>query len=425
VLIPSALAIIAFCICIYLAYIVLRIEVRNATHYLLISSTVALGLWNLLAYCAYNARTIEHLQLAFLLSSISMFVFVPLNNAFALFVSRPGQRPWWYVVMIFIPAGIFSAIKTVNPQLYIDFAATDSGWHFMVARNSIANTLWLIYAVLLMALCQVFLLQRLHRTSLIRERRQLQLLIGPGLLAWIPALLQLLLHDRTEGLPKVYHTPILMLPWVIGNAIAVDRYQLLRITPAHITKDILRSINDLVILVESDGTIGFMNEAALNFFGQTWPALRAQKIDTILPPPATGRLLPPDTTVSPPDDRRITVAYGHSSGALQMLDVHITWINDRFGDFLGYLLVGTVSKPSQTVMRQYGLTQRESEMVQAILNGWSYDTIADQLCISESTIKSHVTSIYRKMEIRNRLELIRLVDQTRNDNISEQAGQTD
>jgi DNA-binding NarL/FixJ family response regulator len=50
------------------------------------------------------------------------------------------------------------------------------------------------------------------------------------------------------------------------------------------------------------------------------------------------------------------------------------------------------------------LTQREKEILQAIIDGWSNKRISDTLFISIETVKSHVKSIYQKLQVKNRVE---------------------
>jgi two-component system, NarL family, nitrate/nitrite response regulator NarL len=51
------------------------------------------------------------------------------------------------------------------------------------------------------------------------------------------------------------------------------------------------------------------------------------------------------------------------------------------------------------------LTWRETEVVSAILSGSTNKDIANQLSISQETVKHHVTNVFRKFKVSNRLEL--------------------
>ncbi len=53
-----------------------------------------------------------------------------------------------------------------------------------------------------------------------------------------------------------------------------------------------------------------------------------------------------------------------------------------------------------------GLTAREKEVVALLLGGRSNKEIGRELSVSDGTIKAHLHNIMRKMEVRNRIELV-------------------
>lgn len=58
----------------------------------------------------------------------------------------------------------------------------------------------------------------------------------------------------------------------------------------------------------------------------------------------------------------------------------------------------------------YGVTSRETEIVLKISQGFSNKEIAKDLFIEEGTVKNYLTSIYRKINVKNRLELLALLN---------------
>ena len=59
----------------------------------------------------------------------------------------------------------------------------------------------------------------------------------------------------------------------------------------------------------------------------------------------------------------------------------------------------------------YHLTKRESELVQLVCQGASRTSLSDKMYLSESTVKKHLNSIYKKLEISGFEELLRFVAQ--------------
>ncbi|MEM5504174.1 response regulator transcription factor [Shewanella frigidimarina] len=63
--------------------------------------------------------------------------------------------------------------------------------------------------------------------------------------------------------------------------------------------------------------------------------------------------------------------------------------------------------PADTVAILQRLTTRERTIIQLVSSGARNKEIAQRLCISEHTVKAHISSIFRKTESRNRVELLR------------------
>ena len=58
----------------------------------------------------------------------------------------------------------------------------------------------------------------------------------------------------------------------------------------------------------------------------------------------------------------------------------------------------------------YGPTRRKAEVVPYIYKGRSAKVIASILCVSESTVRTHIRRIYEKTEGHSKQELIDLID---------------
>ncbi len=62
-----------------------------------------------------------------------------------------------------------------------------------------------------------------------------------------------------------------------------------------------------------------------------------------------------------------------------------------------------------TAMAAYGLSEREVEILQYLLEGRTLRAIADKTFLSYNTVKTHVSHIYRKTDVHTRDELIELI----------------
>lgn len=63
--------------------------------------------------------------------------------------------------------------------------------------------------------------------------------------------------------------------------------------------------------------------------------------------------------------------------------------------------------------RRYALTPREQEVVAHLARGYTFPQIAEKLFVTLDTVQSHAKSIYRKMGIHKKQELVEAIEQYR------------
>ncbi len=79
-------------------------------------------------------------------------------------------------------------------------------------------------------------------------------------------------------------------------------------------------------------------------------------------------------------------------------------------DLLGPADVAAPGRPllvlSEAQRRENPLTPRETEVLEAVADGFSNREIADVLGMSENTVKFHLSSIYEKLDADNRTDAV-------------------
>ena len=66
-------------------------------------------------------------------------------------------------------------------------------------------------------------------------------------------------------------------------------------------------------------------------------------------------------------------------------------------------------------LKDQNVSPRESEVIQLILSGKSNHSIEKELFISRRTVESHIYNIYRKLGVKNRVQLMRMVSEKSKD----------
>lgn len=65
-------------------------------------------------------------------------------------------------------------------------------------------------------------------------------------------------------------------------------------------------------------------------------------------------------------------------------------------------------KPTETFKEEFKITDREMEIIELIIKGQTAVKIADELCISARTVTTHISNIYKKSGVKNRVQLTNL-----------------
>jgi len=92
--------------------------------------------------------------------------------------------------------------------------------------------------------------------------------------------------------------------------------------------------------------------------------------------------------------------------AIQCVTEGQYWVDrESVADLVQSLRTMMVSAQEQTKKKTFGLTKREFEIIGAIVSGNSNKDIASKFAISEDTVKHHLTNVFNKVGVSNRLEL--------------------
>lgn len=68
---------------------------------------------------------------------------------------------------------------------------------------------------------------------------------------------------------------------------------------------------------------------------------------------------------------------------------------------------------SDTEKEENPLTSRETDVLLQLSKGLNYIEIADNLIISPSTVRKHIENIYKKLQVRNKMEAVKKADRNK------------
>ncbi len=159
------------------------------------------------------------------------------------------------------------------------------------------------------------------------------------------------------------------------------------------------------IVMQKDGVISDCNQTVLDLLGMQFDELVGRPVtDIIVINPALAEL-------------EKGTFQARLSGMESSVPVEVKNIDqEQDGLPAGTLLIRDISSDLIPVAYDYHtaleglpLTKREKEIAEALLRGLTRPQISTELFVSPETIKKHIANIYRKLEIRSRVELAMLL----------------
>ena len=80
--------------------------------------------------------------------------------------------------------------------------------------------------------------------------------------------------------------------------------------------------------------------------------------------------------------------------------------NPTYHEAISEVISFNIDIKMEELAKKYELTSREKEITTLIYNGKNNKDIAQELFISESTVKTHIHNVFKKLEVKNRVEII-------------------
>jgi DNA-binding CsgD family transcriptional regulator len=95
---------------------------------------------------------------------------------------------------------------------------------------------------------------------------------------------------------------------------------------------------------------------------------------------------------------------------LPVLNTQLTWLLKKHQFLFHFASIPEIDqdKALDDFKENKQLTGKEAEVVRLLLRGYTYKAIAEQLLISENTMKFHVKNIYQKLGINSKMDLIKM-----------------
>jgi len=186
------------------------------------------------------------------------------------------------------------------------------------------------------------------------------------------------------------------------------KYKFLSLTPDIIGNDIIANIDESVILIDLNMKIIMVNSKTNEFLDPEKLNINNTHLSEII---HEFNIIKNDIyNIVSGKTRNFSSDINFIDGnRLIYMRVRFFLIKDRFCDILGILMIGKEIMGFEHFNKLYKITNREKEVVQYMITGRTNKEIAEIIKTAERTVKSHITNIYNKIGIDNKIELINIL----------------
>jgi len=391
----------------YFGLYVLLLDRKSRIHRIFFYMTLSLAYWSFCAFWAYSSHYVYSVEKWVKISFVAPSLFYALVLHFALKIYKP-ERPLPIIIpLIYLPAFYFIFMNYNSYVLYESFSNSGDIWIFELGSDLMRTYSFIIYASSYLIISNILIFLKYFNEKSYRKKMQARILAITLFLSFMIALFENIIIPEISSYRSSQLTMVIFLIWIFGIWYAMAKYRFLKISPAVVSRDMINNILEAVVLLDGESNIISINNRVEAIVGKSSDALIHQSVSEIIEE---------DQMVMKEIKRMEDGGYSSFSGRIHfktngetpvLMDARFSIVNDNYGDKIGFMIIGAEVKELKQLKALYKITPREAQIIQLILSGKSNREIAVELNVSERTIKAHVSHIFSKFGVENRVNLLK------------------
>ncbi len=263
----SILFFLSFLVYLFFGIYVMRLNTRSILNRVFFGLCLSMSIWALGFGFMNTAADITQALSWFRVSFFAFLSFYAISLHFFIILTENQKRleKWWAYILLYAPAAFLFVIglSSYGGIFAEDFIRTNMGWVNIPPINSVWFYVFLLYLLGYVSGGQILVYRWGANSYSLEKKGQARIILGTVVISLIFGLhFDFILPQLVIVLP---HMGVLFISiWVFGIWYAITRYQLMVITPEVAAEDILKTMSEIVLLVEKDGRIKTANQAMFN-----------------------------------------------------------------------------------------------------------------------------------------------------------------
>ncbi|TVR06823.1 MAG: hypothetical protein EA403_00410 [Spirochaetaceae bacterium] len=392
-----------------LGYLVVRRDPASRARQAFLLVSAFLGIWAITAVFALSTVELAVFRRLFLIGSLFQLLHFGAFLHFALAVTDSAPRRYPLVYLVYLPCVLSTTLFWLHEDYVSDFIFVNGAWQLNHQYGSAAFfsmlALWFGYYVP----ATIVYFQRASVSPTAREKRVFHILGFSVVLLVAVTFIEVVIVPLLFRVPSQGSVLLFKLIWLLCFGYLVDRFHFLTAPPRLEDIALTAFPGYVVVVTDLRRTVYRMNQEAANLFGVASDSQQGEPVDRLFPGGMQLCELIDARTAGGPASISMVLDLGNHESSRGLIDLKASALRDTTGNRIGYLFIGRPVIGAQRSDLIAGITRRETEIIEQILTGRSNAAIADLLSISERTVKTHITHIFDKLGIENRIQLYGLL----------------
>lgn len=379
---------------------------RNDTYIIFSLICLAMVIWGVISGISFSLELFEHMQLIAEIGYLVIFFYFPLNLHFAFAISKFRIKKWM-VVLCYVPAIILDISSLFGFTIYSGFFRIGNLLAVILNTGSPLLYLYICYMIFCFFMSFYVILRWRIQTKINKEKMYSGIILAMLTPAYVGGFI-LTICLPLKGI-YIYQGPGVALFnfYAIALYFIIKRYRFMNLDYTFMGDEIISSINDMVIVLDRDLNIVEANKRFRRMFPGTGSYLQNKNFYDLVE--ETGHVEEVITKMSEGGITSTVLRLTYKScGEYTVTKTHLAKMKDKFGDDAGYFVISDEVRGIKQFRKNYRITRRELEVIELIISGLTYREISERLNIAEKTVEAHLTNIYNKIGINNKIELIRI-----------------
>jgi len=386
-----------------LGYIVFRRNINSRVRYTFLLLSLSLGIWALIALFTWTTRDHSSFIVLFMTGTAFQMLHFAAFLHFSLVVCGMRTRNQATLFWIYIPCVFSILLFFANPDYVSEFILINETWHFNHKYDSAAFISMLVIWLGYYGFSFYLYIKKSRGSNTYKEKKLFQILAASVLALVALTLLEALVLPLLVGFPSNGRLLILKFLWLLCLGYLMDRYRFLT-APARLEDIALRALPGyVVIILDANFAVHKANQEATRILSSQGNKFEGRPLTAILP--SADRLLEKLATDGFDYPLSDIISVGREENARIFLDIKVSPLHEKGAPTIGFMLVGKELKGRQYLNCAFNLSERELEIIEQIMRGHSNSKIAEYLFISKRTVATHITHIFRKLGVHNRIQL--------------------